>query len=424
MNNSATRARPRNSFYGHMLINFVGMVAALATADGARAQDVDLEARRLEVRGFGTAAATYHDADGIEFRRHTGQAHGAEAGQATFGVDSLAGVQIDYDFGAHFTAVTQGVSRQRADGDWKMHATQAFVRWSPDESLVLRVGRVGYDIYLLAESRQVGYSYLAVRPSVEFYGLLTNDEIDGGDFSYTRRAGPGLLRARLFAGMGQGEKAFADETNSHTDGRVLGACLDYLYRDWIARAALVRFRAPSPPALEALSGALRATGIPTAADVANEFTQKHIESFGLQLGVAYDGGPLQAQLLLGAVDSNTLAAPETFSGYALAGYRLRQWTPFLSFASSRNRDAVRSAGLPDLPQLAMLESAVREAQAHARATMHTISMGVRYDFAQHLDIKFQVDRVSQRDSSIIFDRRTAPGPADFTVFSVAVDFVF
>src|SRR5687767_13237596 len=162
MNNPTTRPIPRNSSSGALLTIFVGIVATLATSGRARAQDVDLQARRLEVRGFGTAAATYHDAEGIEFRRHIGQAHGAEAGQATFGVDSLAGLQIDYDFDAHFTAVTQGVSRQRADGDWKMHATQAFVRWSPDESLVLRVGRIGYDIYLLAESRQVGYSYLAV----------------------------------------------------------------------------------------------------------------------------------------------------------------------------------------------------------------------------------------------------------------------
>jgi hypothetical protein len=52
--------------------------------------------------------------------------------------------------------VLQGVSRMRADGDWTVRISQGFVRWSPDESWVLRAGRIGYDIYLLAESRQVG----------------------------------------------------------------------------------------------------------------------------------------------------------------------------------------------------------------------------------------------------------------------------
>ncbi len=137
---------------------------------------------------------------------------GAESGELDFGTDSIAGLQIDAALNSKFDVVVQGVTRQRADGDWTPRLSQGFLRFSPDDSLVLRAGRIGYDIYLLAESRQVGYSYLAVRPSPEFYGQITNDDIDGLDVAYTRRIGRGLFKARVFGGAGSGELAFADGT--------------------------------------------------------------------------------------------------------------------------------------------------------------------------------------------------------------------
>ena len=64
-------------------------------------------------------------------------------------------------------------------------------------------------------------------------------------------------------------------------------------------------------------------------------------------------------------------------------------------------------------------------QSSVRSTQHTVSVGVRYDFTSHFDVKLQIDRVSRRDAAVIFDRRATPGgPVDFTVAAVAIDFVF
>src|SRR5690606_22134688 len=127
---------------------------------------------RFVLRGFGTTAATYVESDGVEYRRHAGQAYGVADGEVDLGTDSIGGLQLNVRLAPTVDMVVQGISRLRADGDWDPHLSQAFVRWSPDESLVLRAGRVGYDIYLLAESRQVGYSYVPLRPTPEFYGLV------------------------------------------------------------------------------------------------------------------------------------------------------------------------------------------------------------------------------------------------------------
>jgi hypothetical protein len=237
--------------------------------------------------------------------------------------------------------------------------------------------------------------------------------------------GGGLLRARLFGGAGSDEMAFADRTSQDVDSEVLGACLDYLYGGWTVRAAVGRWRYDSDPDVSGLVAGLRMTGVPQALAIADDLDHSTFQSRGIQLGAAYDDGPLQAQLLWGAIDSDPVFGPDTHSLYAFAGYRIRQWTPFASFSRARDRAAMRTTGLPDAPELAPLIDAVAFMQSSVRTTQHTTSFGVRYDIATHVDLKFQLDRVKLRDSALIFDRRVAAGGnAHMTIAAVAVDFVF
>jgi hypothetical protein len=392
-------------------------------ANGVVAQELD--ANRFTLRGFGTLGATTHDADDVEFRRTTGQAHGVESGDVDFAVDSIAGIQVDVKLSSKFDLLVQGVSRMGADGSWSPRLAQGFLRYSPDDSLVLRAGRVGYDIYLLAESRQVGYSYLTVRPSPEFYGQIPNDEIDGLDVSYTWRAVGGLLRGRLFAGEGYGEYANPDGSYGTNRNDILGGTFDYIYRGWTARIAFVEIGYEGVAELPMLAGALRATGFPAAVAVAENIEQGAYLSRGVQVGVAYDDGPLLAQFMYGAANSDALIGPNFDSLYALIGFRSGKWTPFVAHARSRDRDPVRDAGLPALPMLQPLNAAVVALQEPTRSTQHTTSLGVRYDLSSRMDIKLQLDRTSVRESSLPFDYRPLPAaPYDMTVLTAAVDFMF
>jgi hypothetical protein len=405
------------------LFVLAALVSAGSISGVCEAQELGEE--RVTLRGFGTLGMTTQDIDSVQFRRTFAQPRGVEGGKPEFYTDSIAGVQVDAKVNQKFNVMAQGVSHLRADGSWSLRLSQAFVRYSPDESLVLRAGRLGYDIYLLAESRQVGYSYLALRPPPEFYGRVTNDQIDGADIAYTRRVGRGLVRARIFGGGAAGETAFVDGSHVNTDGNLFGACFDYLYQGWTARVAMIHFEYDANPRIAPLVTALRMTGVPESVAIADELDHPVLSSNGMQLGVAYDEGPMQAQLLYGIVKSGSIAGPAFENVYALFGYRLQQFTPFASFASSRDRDSPRSTGLPAIPMFARLNGAVLDMQSRIRSTQHTASIGVRFDFASHFDLKLQIDHVSVRDSALMFDRRTPPGgPADFTVAAVAMDFVF
>jgi len=394
----------------------------LAVAPVARAQ---VDESRFEFRGFGTLALTTHDADGIEFRRNVNQGRGLESGHVGLESDSLAGLQVDLSLAPRFDVMLQGVSRMTADGDWSPRVTQAFLRYSPDESLVLRAGRFGYEIYLLAESRQVGYSYLAVRPSQDFYGLVTNDEIDGIDIGWTSRLAGGLVRARVFGGAGSDETALADGTTWADDSDAKGFTLDYQYHSITARLAMLEVGYGANSDLRALGAFLVETAVPQSVALGDALVSSRQESRGLQIGVAYDDGPLQAQLLYGHIVSDSIAGPNVNAMYAQVGYRIRMFTPYVSFAKSRDRDAMRATGLPDLPELAPINQAVYDMQKSVRATQHSTSLGVRYDLSSHLDFKLQADLTTIHDSALNFDRRPpGSGDARMTVITAGVDFVF
>ncbi len=407
----------RNDNPGWLIALCVVLAVGSAHAQGMRED-------RLTLRGFGTIAVTTHDAEGIEFRRNVGQAHGIAAHEPGLDSDSLAGIQLNGNLASGLDAVAQGVTRMNAEGEWTPRVTQAFLRYSPDESLVLRGGRFGYDIYLLAESRQVGYSYLTVRPSQDFYGLVTHDEVDGLDVSWKSRLGRGLVRARAFGGRGSDATAMLD--GSHWEGRsdVLGVTLDYSFQALTARAALLEVTYGRHPELTGLGEALIGTGAPGAVDIGTELAGSSQTSRGMQLGLAYDGGPLQAQALYGHILSDSIAGPNVRAWLAQVGYRVQAWTPFVSFSASRNRDAIRSTGLPDIPELAPLAGVVYQLQADMRATQRSTSIGVRWDLSSGWDVKLQADFTSIDDSVLNFDRRPSPRDIDMTVLTAGVDFVF
>ncbi|MEO8019833.1 MAG: hypothetical protein ABI769_18645 [Pseudomonadota bacterium] len=414
--------RPRHNVYRKLL---AALVCVAAAASIAPAGATDLGSDRFTLRGFGTAAATFQDADNLEFRRNVGQGKGLPADELNLYTDSVAGVQVNGKVSERMDVVLQGLTRMNVEGDWNPRLTQAFVRYSSDESFVVRAGRIGFDIYLLAESRQVGYSYVPLRPSTEFYGLLPNDAIDGGDVTVTHRLGRVLFRGRIFAGTGLDEMAFADGTHENMQSEVLGACFDLLYGGWTARVALGRWRYDTGSWVSELIDGLRVTGVPQALAVANDLDQPTFQSRGIELGLAYDEGPLKAQLMWGDIGSDPFFGPDTHTLYAFAGYRLRQWTPFASFSRSRDRAPLRTTGLPDIPELAPLNGAVETMQASVRTTQHTMSVGVRYDLSAHVDLKFQLDRAKLSDTALVFDRRADPrADANMTIAAVAVDFVF
>ena len=398
------------------------VLLALAAATTARADE--LSGSPITIGVFGTLGAVYQNARGLAYRRDISQGHGARAGEIDLGTDSLLGLQVTGRVASGFDAQVQTIVRRDAEGVWRPELARAFARYQPSDALMVRAGRIGLGVYLLADALDVGYSYLTVRPPVEVYGMLASDEFDGADATFSRRLGDGIGRIRVLGGNLPYQLALQNGQVETVDNITIGGVTaDYLYGDWQTRAAAMQLYIPSRA--DPLAPSLAQTGVPQAVQLAGQLDKTPEESYALEIGTTYDGDPLQSSLVLVHLNSNYVQGPKFNSALALLGYRIAQLTPYVGFDMTESFATTESTGLPPLPMLQPLIAGAQEDETAEQTTQRDFSLGVRYDFAPHVDVKAQIDRVWLHQSALIFDYGVPPpGHTSLTVFGVALDFAF
>lgn len=400
----------------------------LALACGCRPVWADeLGERRLSFGGFGTLGAVYHEAEGLEYRRAVNQPEGAEAGDVDYRVDTLAGVQVNGAWTPQLEVVAQAVTRYDSDRSWRPRLTRGFLRYQPDEGLMLRGGRLGYELLPRADSRDIGYSYLTLRQPVEVQGLLPRDDLDGADITFTRPLGAGLASVKLYGGRTGGKVVYNDQVVDLDDSEIWGGHFEYQLPQWTLRLGQGVFMVGHEPEVDPLVAALRQSGSPQAQDLADELAHKNRRSSFTVAAATYDRGPVTARLFLVRVDSPRDPGPRLYLGAITAGYALGAVTPFVSYGVTESFAEPQSTGLPDSsPEMAALNAAARDIQTRQQSEQRTVSLGLRYDFAPRFDLKFQVDRVRLHGSSLVLDRNQPPRHDDalMTVFGIGLDFIF
>jgi hypothetical protein len=379
---------------------------------------------RFSLSAFGTLGATYQNARGLAYRRNISQGHGARAGELDLGTDSILGLQVTGKIATGIDALVQGTVARNENGVWRPQLKRGFLRYQPDPSVMVRAGRIGLELYLLGDAFDVGYGYLTIRPPVEVYGLLAADEFNGIDATFSRTLGGGVGRIRLLGGKWPFDVALpAGTTTTIGNDSILGITADYLIGDWQTRAALVRIHIPG--GADPVAPALAQTGFPQAVALAHELNRTQQNSYGAEIGATYEGDPLQASLVYVHLNSDYLQGSKFNSALVLLGYRLGELTPYTEFAMTDNFGLARGTGLPALPVFEPLIQAASEDQTSSQTTQRDFSLGVRYDFAPHVDLKAQIDRVWLHQSELIFDYNVPPpGHTSLTVYGVAVDFAF
>jgi len=294
-------------------------LALIATGHAVAADYLD---PRLTVRGFGTLGMTYNDAADAEFIRDINQPDGP-AREWSPDVDSRLGLQLSWRFNQQLDMVVQGVSRYNHAGSYDPKLTWAYLRYAPDAGTQFRLGRVVLNQYMLADSGDVGYSYLWVRPPVDYYGIRHLTHIDGGDLTLTYPLGAGLVWFKLYAGLAD-EKIASDVPGTVFDAKgtkVYGGHLNYQWDGWHLQLGASELRYKLEPST-AYQQAIRFFDVfdPALAQVLRDV----VEPVNMQvtsLGLAYDRGRLQVQ----AMASHQNRPGDEFdidSAFITLGYRL------------------------------------------------------------------------------------------------------
>lgn len=404
-----------------MMGKFIPTLLLACLIAGAARAESDAMASALALRGFGTIGLARSSSDHAEFVRDHTQPIGIKGGQWSGRIDSILGMQANWRTTPEIELVGQIVSRLHYDRSHNPEVMWAFAKWEPDPRLSLRAGRIGADFMMLADSRLVGYSYLPVRPSTDFFGPLFFSHYDGIDASSTLPLGEGLLRGKLFTGKTREKSAGALGVWDTSGSSVRGLVLDYMIGPWQFRANAARIRFAEDLNTSWLSDLLRMSHADTAADTLR--AKGTVTRFS-SLGVVYDEGPLQVQGMLNQIRQETSMFEDSRAGYLLASYRVGAATPFIGMSWWKTKPMTFATALPDVPY-ASLNRIYEQFMVGSRVNRVTYSLGARWDIYTNIALKLQWDAVrASADTRFSVLNSDAEWNGKTDVLSVTLDFVF
>lgn len=402
-------------------------LALLIEPPVAHALESDAE-RTLTFNGFGTLGATRSSSPDAGFVRELSQPHGS-AGEWRSEVDSLFGLQANWQASSNLALIGQMVSRYHLGSSYSPEVMWAFARWEPTGNTSFRVGRLGTDFYMFSDSRQVGYTYLTVRPSTDFFGVLPFSHIDGGDAQVSIPLAGGILRGKAHLGWLDETLPLAERRWNLQGSRMLGGSLTYQRGAWTARISSSELHFKHNLPIDDLTDGLRqaASLFPQASAAADALNVAGSRSRFHSLGGVYDDGPVQVQLMLSRVQHTSTAFQNWWAGYLLAGYRVGEFTPFAGYSWIRSDKKKLNTGIPDgLPYpLNQLNPGVSGVLADSHSDQHTTSIGLRWDFATNLDLKVQYDLIRGNAESLFpFRNEAAKWDGKTNVLTIVLDFIF
>lgn len=144
----------------HMRASLPSLIALLALGFGPSA--LVWAEPMFNFSGFGTLGYGISDSSDSEYR--TGRARDGADDSGTFGVDSRLGLQLDAGLSETVSATVQALARQNFDGEFTPEIEWAFVKAQLNDSVSLRVGRIGVPFFMVSDFREVGFANTLLRP--------------------------------------------------------------------------------------------------------------------------------------------------------------------------------------------------------------------------------------------------------------------
>jgi hypothetical protein len=383
--------------------------------------------------GFGTLGLVHSSESRADFTSSNFQARGAGYSRRwSPNVDSLIAGQITASVGPRWTAVLQVVAQESYDNTYLPQIEWANVQYAITPDFTVRLGRTATGSFLISDTRKIGYAHPWVRPPTELYSMVSVTSNDGADLSYRARTGPATNT--LHASIGSidyrypiGGGVDTEHVNSHEQM----AIYDTLERGPITLHASYGQAHVTIPRLGTLFAAYREFGAQGTAIADRYDVDDSIVGFA-GLGANYDPGSWFLTGEWARVHSHSAIGEKT-AWYLSSGFRLGNWTPYLTFADLRANTPTSAAGItPNTlpPALAATAANLNAGLNQALDSINaqkTLSAGARWDFVNFADLKFQFDHTQLGAGSEGVLINLQPGfrrGASVNLASLTIDFVW
>lgn len=408
------------------------VTAAILAACGVAHADDD--GPKLKVSGYGTIGVAHSDNRDADYLVDSFKPNGPGFTRAwNADTDSRLGLQASAELSSRLSAVLQVISQQRYDGSYRPTIEWANVKYSPIPDLSLRAGRIVLPVFMVTDSRRVGYANPWVRPPVELYSMVPVTSSDGVDASYRMTLSPSTSDTIEVTG-GRSDAHFPPSQGLGTgtaEVRRIFAVANTL-ESGFATARLNYGQARlTIPEYRVFEDAFRQFG-PAGAAIAERYgvDDKLVKFVGA--GVSYDPGSWFAMAEWAQFDTHSIIGKKS-AWYVSAGHRWNKFTPYATYAklnglSNTSDPGIPLAGLPPPVAAAAGQlNAVLNSQLAVLPSQSTVSLGVRWDLLRSAALKLQYDRVALGSGSHGVFGNIQPGfepGSTVHLISATFDFVF
>jgi hypothetical protein len=331
---------------------------------------------------FGTVGIARSDTNQAVWVQNI-QTYGATNENFDYRTDSKLAVQGTVKPTQWLSGTAQALTEERYGPAMTTQFEWAFVKVNPLPDLSVRAGRMELPTFLISDTRNLGYTNLWLRAPDEVYGQPIFDVYTGYDATYQHAVGPYAMSFNVLHGTSISETELAPGVQRRVVGhKMLGynATLD-------------------------LTGiTIRVSRITT-----DRTSQDHgITSPPLSwsfdsVGVIYDRHALVLQGEF--IERRTSNPAINVNGYyLLGGYRLGKWTPYTMYSVGETIGGADGT----IPF----------------ASMHVMSVGVRFDAFKSVDFKAQIEHARAYQGGTPFENQTTGFNDNGNIFSFVVDFVF
>lgn len=376
-----------------------GLVIALLLACAPASLYADAEHR---LSGFATLGIALSDNPELVFRRDVTKDDGAYKHSGSWKSDSLVGLQWQADWSPAWGTMVQLVAKDRFDNSPANSIEWAFVRYRPVDGLDLRLGRLGADVFMLSEYRQVGYAIPWVRPPHDLYGITTLYHFDGVDINKRLELGNVRLNIKAFYGNSNEEypTGFNDGQGINIDFDAYGASTSLEWDYWKLRFTYAQVQMNSDHT-KPLRDGLEALALwwPNA-EIYSSLLETRKKNFSYsQMGVNYDNNDwwIQGEYVL--LGSDLALVPEGQHAYLSLGKRFGDWSVFGLAGYSEPESAPVTILRPNIAfpdpidiQIDYLARATERSLNGVRIKQHSYGIGLRWDFAAKMALKIQLEQ--------------------------------
>lgn len=388
--------------------------------------------------GFATLGLVSSDNPNLAFRRDIAQNDGSYDGAVEWQTDSLLGAQWQSRWSHMFDTSVQLVAKERFDNSPEKSIEWAFVRYRPIDGLDIRVGRMGTDIFMLSDYRQVGYAFPWARPPHDYYTLLSLYHFDGIDLNKRFDLAESTLNIKVFYGNSEQQYplGFESDQSARLDFNPAGISLSLEHNHWKWRYSYVDVDINNS-STDALVDTLHAVTPlwPEAAEFADMAVTKGRHFRYHELGMGYDNNIWWVQAEATQLRSQTGIVPQNNQAYLSVGRRIEQFSIYaLTGYAKPERDVLVVTAPANYPapiaeQLTQLASAAELTLNGVRIQQKSYGVGVRWDFAAKMALKFQVEEFHiDKDGTNLWlqidPTEGITGNQTSTVISLAMDVLF